>query len=132
MPLLISLDVAGASSDADGITESLNDKRMESVLDLETDAKLQVLERALLNTNRRQGIGFVVAGKVIDRATLKAICVAVAGFLGTAVPVILALRPAEVVSVGSCELDATQRAKLQEHAQLLLANSTCGLNVPFS
>jgi len=56
MPLLISLDVAGASSDADGITESLNDKRMESVLDLETDAKLQVLERALLNTNRRQGI----------------------------------------------------------------------------
>jgi len=132
LPLLISLDVTGASSEADGIIDSLNDKRLESVLDPETDTKLQILERALLNANRSQGIGFVVLGKVVTRATLKAIFLAVVGFLGTVVPVLLTLRPAEVASVGACELDAVQRVRLQEHAQLLVANNTCALNITFS
>eukprot|EP01045_Picozoa_sp_COSAG04_P001948 COSAG04_NODE_67_length_29431_cov_17.894313_17_plen_152_part_00 len=132
LPLLISLDVTGASSEAEGIIDSLNDKRLESVLDPETDTKLQILERALLNANRSQGIGFVVLGKVVTRATLKAIFLAVVGFLGTVVPVLLTLRPAEVASVGACELDAVQRVRLQEHAQLLVANNTCALNITFS
>ena len=69
-PLFIAHDVAGASSDCDSIMISLNDKRKASLLDAETDAKLQVLERAISHENRGAGIGFVVAGRVIDRSTL--------------------------------------------------------------
>lgn len=69
-PLFIAHDVAGASSDCDSIMISLNDKRKASLLDAETDSKLQVLERAISHENRGAGIGFVVVGRVVDRSTL--------------------------------------------------------------
>ena len=45
-PLLIALDVASASSDCDSLVNELNEKRKQA-MNIETDAKLQVLERAL-------------------------------------------------------------------------------------
>ena len=45
-PLLIALDVAGASSDCDSLVNELNEKRKQA-MNIETDQKLQVLERAL-------------------------------------------------------------------------------------
>ena len=44
MPLLLSIDVASASSACDHIQATLNDKRVSHVLDVPTDDKLQVLE----------------------------------------------------------------------------------------
>ena len=45
-PLLIALDVASASSDCDSLVNELNEKRKQA-MNIETDQKLQVLERAL-------------------------------------------------------------------------------------
>ena len=45
-PLLIALDVASASSDCDSLVNELNEKRKQT-MNIETDQKLQVLERAL-------------------------------------------------------------------------------------
>ena len=54
-PLLVALDVAGASSDCDSIMRTLNDKRGKAMDSLETDAKIQHLERYLTLSNRGQG-----------------------------------------------------------------------------
>ena len=53
--------------------ESWAFKRKASLLDVETDARLQALERAISHENRGAGIGFVVAGRVVDRSTLTTI-----------------------------------------------------------
>ena len=54
LPVLLAMDVAAASSECKGILASLNNKRIECALDLEVDAKLQALERALTMDNRGQ------------------------------------------------------------------------------
>ena len=83
LPLGISLDVAGASSDCDSLPARLNDKRVAAVGTADCDAvdgKLQVLERALTFANRKQGIGFVVpGGKVLDKRTLYMIFMSLTG-----------------------------------------------------
>jgi hypothetical protein len=123
-PLGLAADVAGTSSDCDSIATSLNDKRSESKLDVATDAKLQILERAIMLQNQGAGIGFVVAGKVLDRTTLKTIFVAMSGFLSTVVPLILALRPKEfVIGTEACALSETQTASVQ--AAFVGFNATC-------
>jgi hypothetical protein len=91
-PLLIALDVASASSSCDSLMNELNDKRLEA-MGLETDQKLQVLERALSLKNAGQGIGFSVHGVVVDRKMLSRVFFLVTGTVGTIVPVILALQP---------------------------------------
>lgn len=53
-PLLVAIDVASASSDCDSLVVALNEKRKQT-MDLETDQKLQVLERALALENAGQG-----------------------------------------------------------------------------
>lgn len=53
-PLLVAHDVAGASSDCDSISQSLNDIR-GATMDMKTDQKLQLLERFLALSNRGQG-----------------------------------------------------------------------------
>ena len=80
-PLLIALDVASASSDCDSLVNELNEKRKEA-MDIETDQKQQVLERALALENAGQGIGFSVHGVVVDRKTLSRIFLVVMGSLG--------------------------------------------------
>ena len=49
-PLLIAFDVASASSDCDSLVNELNKKR-KTAMDIQTDQKLQVLERALSHEN---------------------------------------------------------------------------------
>ena len=66
-PLFLAADVAGASSDCDTLKDELNNKRGAD-LSVENDAKLFVIERLLQNLNKGQGLGFVVAGKVLDDA----------------------------------------------------------------
>ena len=76
LPVLLSLDVAAASSDCKGILMSLNNTRLEATLDLDVDAKVQVLERAITTDNRGEGLGFVAAGgKVWTSSTLKAVII---------------------------------------------------------
>ena len=72
-------------SGSDSLVNELNEKRKEA-MDIETDQKLQVLERALAQENAGQGIGFTVLGVVVDRKTLSRIFLVVMGTLGTATP----------------------------------------------
>ena len=66
---------------SDSLVNELNEKRKEA-MDIETDQKLQVLERALAQENAGQGIGFTVHGVVVDRKTLSRIFLLVMGTLG--------------------------------------------------
>ena len=122
--------MAGASSDCDTLKDELNNKRGAD-LSVENDAKLFVIERLLQNLNKGQGLGFVVAGKVLDRTTLKTIFVAVSSFLGTVVPVVLALRPTTAVAgTAACSLPAYHRDAIR--AVMASANATCSYNVSLS
>ena len=92
IPLGFALGVAGTSSDCDTIKATLNTKRATDT-SVENHAKLAAVESLLQNDNNGQGLGFVVAGRVMDRKTLKAIFIAMIGFLGTVLLMIIALRP---------------------------------------
>ena len=75
------------------------DKRLSMIGD--NDDQLLLLERRSQNTNNDQGLGFVVAGRVLDTKSLKTIFVGMVGFHGTVVPMIIALRPTAAVA-SSC------------------------------
>ena len=125
LPLGFAADVAGASSDCDEIGTSLNKKRPRSAQDVASDAKLQILERAIEKENKGAGIGFVVGGgvKVLDRTTLRTVFAAMAGFLSTAVPLILALQQQEtVIGTAACSLTTPQVTLIKTMASL---NGTC-------
>jgi hypothetical protein len=128
LPLVIASDVAGASSDCDAIFTTLNEKRQSSMLDAETDMKLQIMERVLRQENKGSGIGFVVGHKVVDRRTLGTILVGMSGVLGTIVPVILALQPnARHVGELPCSLSPTQVSVIQGVLSES-SNNTCNFN----
>ena len=73
--------------------------------------------------NSGAGLGFIVAGKVVDRATLKTIFVQVFGLLSTVVPLILALKPEPVVA-GSDACAATAAAEIA-HVHATFTNGSC-------
>jgi len=101
-------DVDSASSDCDAIHDSLNAKRYEDQ-SAEAYNKLQILEELLDRLNKKQGLGFVAGGKVFDRTTIKTAFIAIGGFLGFIVPLLLAFRPeATVAGTDVCSLNAGQ------------------------
>ena len=68
---------------------------------------IAIAETALKCCNRDQGLGFVAGGKLLDRATVKNIFVAMFGFVSTVVPLFLAMRPELHVAGGAaCALSA--------------------------
>lgn len=124
-PLLVALDVAGASSDCDSIGTSLNNKRGEN-MKLEVDASVQLLERHLDRLNRLQGLGFVVAGKVLDRTTVRNAFIAMSSMLGTIVPIVLALQQSAAATVNGGEACALTAAQVQRvRAAMLEHNTSC-------
>ena len=129
-PLLIALDVASASSSCDSLMNELNDKRLEA-MGLETDQKLQVLERALSLKNAGQGIGFSVHGVVVDRKTLSRVFFLVTGTVGTIVPVILALQPEPALDLqlSPCALTPAQTAAIRSVVSSWQNSSVCSYNM---
>ena len=123
VPLLLAMDVAGASSDCDLIVASLNAKRVSLIA--ESDDKIRRLETALDRLNAKQGLGFVVAGRVLDKKTLRTIFVGMAGFIGTVGPVVLALRPETHASgdAAACAPSETEAAVIRS---LLGGAGACG------
>ena len=81
----------------------------------------------------RCACSFVVAGRVLNKHTLKTIFVAMSGVLGTVGPVLIALHEVPVDrGTDPCTLDAAQREKLATYAALLVHNDTCTLNITFN
>ena len=131
-PLVIALDVASASSYCESLQQALNDKRKETVLDVATDGKLQVLERAIRLENRGAGIGFVVAGGILDRSSLMKIFAAMSGALGTVVPLFFAMQPrsdtvAAAATSDVCALSSSAILGIQ--GMLSERNASCVYNI---
>ena len=121
-PLLLAADVAGASSDCDTLKTTLNDKRAASKYDVDVDAKLTAMETHLAYLNSCAGLSFIVAGKVVDRTSLKTIFVQVFGPLSTEVPLILTLKPkAFVAGSDACAAMAAEIAI----ARATFTNASC-------
>jgi hypothetical protein len=128
-PLVFAADVADASSACDAIGEALNAKRAAN-MSYENHSTLEVTESLLRNLNKGQGLGFVVAGKVLDKSTLRSIFAAMTGFLGTAIPLILALKQETTTRVAGdtqCDISAQNIAVIQ--SELMGRNETCLYNV---
>jgi len=125
-PILLAYDVASASSDCDKLKSTLNVIRARD-MSVETDLKLQVMERLLQNTNNGAGLGFIVGnGKVLDMNTLKSIFAGMFGFLATVLPLFLALRYVPASRTHACDLSDTQITRIK--AAMLGSNDTCSFN----
>ena len=71
-----------------------------------------------------------LAGKVLDKSTLRSIFAAMTGFLGTAIPLILALKQETTTRVAGdtqCDISAQNIAVIQ--SELMGRNETCLYNV---
>jgi hypothetical protein len=144
LPLFLTVDVAGASSECETIPEALNAKRATNLC-AENHMKLKVAESLLQNLNRGQGLGFVVGGKpgssggkVLDKNTLRAIFAAMSGFMGTVLPLIVATASREhwideiavgtpIADTDACMLSAHQISIIQ--SAMMERNATCSYNM---
>ena len=90
VPILMSLDVAGNSTDCDSLQTALNNKRTDNITP-ETHVAIWRLETALERSNNQQGLGFTVAGKVLDKATLKTMFITIISLATTVGPILFAL-----------------------------------------
>ena len=101
----------------------------------EADAQITFLERSLLQLNKRQGLGFLVARTVIDKGKLQTTAKTVAGLVLTVGPVMLAWSTTgSDASDSSCALTQQQRNVIQDIVGTFGLDSTCGtnLNIKFS
>jgi hypothetical protein len=135
-PLVISYDAAAASSDCDGLTDVLNNKRMRGdANDKDVDHAITLVEKILDRQNTKQGLGFTVGQRVMDLKTLGNIVAAIGGFATTAVPILFSLRPSTVsIGADACDLSAAQVAIVKGAAQvaIMMGNETCAYNVTIS
>jgi len=74
-----------------------------------SDEKFQRLERLLPLSNRKQELGFVALGKVIDRAALKTAFLSIAAGLCTIIPIIFALADAKTLTTRDFRRPARRR-----------------------
>jgi hypothetical protein len=103
LPKAMSVGVAGVSTACDQLFASVNERRIE---DLRRDQTLQALERALGNLNNGQGLGFTVAGVVLDIRRLTRLFVSVFGLFFTAIPIagsLVAFTQIHVVQYGAMD-----------------------------
>ena len=121
---------AEVSTDDDILKDTLNDVRVSDFSDV-THNKIFILECALANSNRGQGLGFCVLGTVIDLQMLNKLLLKLCGALSATVPLALAYSTFGVgESTGLRECDALS----MEHVQTLQlwvsavsAGSNCSL-----
>jgi hypothetical protein len=71
-----------------------------------TDIRVRLLERALMNVNRGQGVGVTVLGTVIDKRRLTQLAAGMGAVVATVAPVLYSYQPpeaaaAEAVDAGS-------------------------------
>jgi len=92
IPVLLAADIAATSSRCDLLSDSLNAVAISH--GPECHLRLDYLETRLRRMNRGQGLGFVVAGTVINRRTLTAGAVKLGTGLVTVITSFLALATA--------------------------------------
>ena len=119
IPLLMSYDVAAASSDCDRLHDVLNMKRKIAPTGEQAMAfehAVRKVELILLNENTRQGLGFVVFGRVFDMKTLGNLMAVITSIALTVLPVLFSLSPEATPGAESevvCLLDIDTRRTIQ-------------------
>ena len=122
LPVYVASGPAHVSTQCEELKEALNELRI-TLKDVEADAQICVLERALERLNQGQGLGFLVAKTVIDKGKLNRFAKGIAGLVVTAGPVLLAWGatrwgPDGALSntASACQDGLTPRAVLQRVA----------------
>ena len=127
---------ARITDDCTTLMQALNEVRLND-LSTESDVKLQVLERALGNANRGQGIGFTFAGIVISPQTLRILVAKAWAFLAFILPFVwpsiidslsVAAGEDDTQSTSGCALTILQQQALQSTVSTF-HNATCTYNV---
>eukprot|EP01043_Picozoa_sp_COSAG02_P026824 COSAG02_NODE_1556_length_11948_cov_8.326441_5_plen_537_part_00 len=128
-PLKLLAAPAALSTKCDDLKEKLNAVRI-SDLSPEIDARLIILERAMANVNRGQGVGFNVFGFVIDKKmlTLMAVKLYAGGSAAfTALLAYSAYAPGAAPGGAQCGLSAAQVGTVQGMMQG--RNASCSYNM---
>ena len=97
LPLLVSIDVAAVSSECAELCHRLNDKRVQ-ICSQKTNREenhwsIRQIEVMLDRLNNNQGMGFLLAGRILDTETLIMAAKLLVTAAATLIPLILALRP---------------------------------------
>eukprot|EP01043_Picozoa_sp_COSAG02_P062494 COSAG02_NODE_8636_length_2497_cov_2.251043_3_plen_111_part_00 len=97
----------------------------------EADAQITFLEKSLVQLNRRQGLGFLVARTVIDKGKIQRTAKTVAGLVVTLGPVLLAWSTTENAA-HPCVLTQPQQETIVSLLESFGLDQTCGTNVTVS
>ena len=96
IPLLLASDVAHVSSLCDTLVNQLHELRLQwpsTEEAKEVHARGFPLQGTLERVNNKQGLGFTVFGKVVDKRTLNVILISAISFFSTVVPIVITLMP---------------------------------------
>ena len=116
-PLLLVYCLAQVGSRCDDLHDALNDKVLK---DLRYHGRLDALIKGLRRLNNGQGLGFSIAGLVLDKRTLGKIFLGIASLCGTIGPAVMLLRPqSSAAAAGDCTLNDAVRT----HVLVSLARS---------
>ena len=116
-PLLLVRCLAQVGSRCDDLHDALNDKVLK---DLRYHGRLDALIKGLRRLNNGQGLGFSIAGLVLDKRTLGKIFLGIASLCGTIGPAVMLLRPqSSAAAAGDCALNDAVRT----HVVVSLARS---------
>jgi hypothetical protein len=125
LPLLLALDVAKVSSQCDLLMSSINLVRIRS--GEECNERITWLEMSLMRLHHGQGLGFLMAGIVVDKKTLRNALVAMIGAMSTIITALLALNSTHRRRE-SCDLSSPQLAAVQAVVSSF-NTSSCAYNV---
>lgn len=125
LPLLLAFDVAKVSSQCDLLMSSINIVRMRT--GEECNERITWLETSLMRLHHGQGLGFLMAGVVVDKRTLRNAFAAMVGAMSTVITALLALSSTHRRRE-SCHLSDPQLAAIQSVVSSFNASS-CAYNV---
>eukprot|EP01048_Picozoa_sp_COSAG05_P025190 COSAG05_NODE_6292_length_985_cov_1.339729_1_plen_288_part_10 len=130
LPVFVASGPAHVSSQCDELMDSLNQLRLR-LRTVAADSQISVLEKALRNLNKGQGLGFLVARTVIDKGKLNRFAKGVAGLVVTVGPIMLAWGATPASSrahQSSCTLSTVQEDSIKAVAETFI-NSACAYNL---
>ena len=126
--LLVFWPLAVTSSNCDRLMIAFNKRRLAHVGDRDAHHKILEVEIALRRLNLDQGLGFVIAGTVVDQRKIKQLFLAVGTSLSPVFATVMALRPAPTIETTyECLLSDNQAMALQSIAATF--DSSCIFNV---
>eukprot|EP01047_Picozoa_sp_COSAG01_P054451 COSAG01_NODE_5950_length_3939_cov_1.486719_2_plen_439_part_00 len=127
-PLLVLWDLADAGSECDLLTKGLNEKRIANPSD-EAHAKIYKLEVMLNQLNKKQGLGFVLGGVVLDKAYFFGLVTKLCGVAVTLIGSLLTLRHDEAAPTAASTCSSLTQAQEATLHLFQMLNTSCTYNI---